>query len=186
MLKKLYYKGKLNIPQSLQMYSQPHVFEHFLDGIAHKKWRVYSKRPFADSQRVLRYVGRYTHRVAISNRRLIEYRDKKVRFSYKDYKGQRSGGDLNKEMVLPAETFIRRFLLHVLPKGFNKIRFYGFWSGRVKKDLINRLQQSMAEQLPEDSDDDQQQENAWVCPQCQVLMFYKALLEPFVSYTNTS
>jgi len=188
-LKKLHHKGKLNIPQSLEMYQQPHVFDHFLDAIAHKKWRVYSKRPFADAQRVLRYVGRYTHRVAITNRRLLEYTGKKVRFSYKDYKGRGQGEDLNKEMVLSADTFIKRFLLHILPKGFNKIRFYGFWAGRVKKELIKRLQQTMAEQQSEESADEEQQEKANLCPQCKVMMFYKALLEPVygqVSFLNTS
>jgi hypothetical protein len=168
------------------MYKAPHVFDHMLDAIAHKKWRVYCKRPFADAQRVLRYIGRYTHRVAISNRRLIEYTGNGVRFSYKDYKSKCQGEDLNKEIRLSVNEFLRRFLLHVLPKGFNKIRFYGFWAGRVKKEIINRLQQSMAEQLPEHSDDDQPQENAWLCPQCQVLMFYKALLDPVLSYDNTS
>jgi hypothetical protein len=188
-LKKLHHKGKLNIPQSLEMYQQLHVFEHFLDAIAHKKWRVYCKRPFADAQRVLRYIGRYTHRVAITNRRLIEYSGKKVRFSYKDYKGRSQGEDLNKEIVLSVDTFIKRFLLHVLPRGFNKIRFYGFWAGRVKKELIKRLQQAMAEQQPEESEDDEQQENANLCPQCKVMMFYKALLEPVygqVNFLNTS
>ena len=86
-----------------------------------KRWVVYSKKPFGSPIRVLKYIGRYTHRVAISNRRIVEIRDGKVSFVWKDYR------DKNKEklITLKAEEFMRRFLLHVIPKGFKRIRFYG-------------------------------------------------------------
>ena len=93
------------------------------------EWVVYAKRPFAGPQQVLDYVGRYTHRVAISNNRLLDIEDGQVRFQWKDY---RDGGQV-KTMTLSAEEFIRRFLLHVLPDGFQRIRYYGFLGNRYRK-----------------------------------------------------
>jgi Putative transposase len=83
---------------------------------------VYAKRPFAGPEQVLDHVGRYTHRVAISNNRLLDIAEGKVTFRYKDY---RRGAE-QKTMTLQAEEFIRRFLLHVLPEGFQRVRYYGF------------------------------------------------------------
>ena len=83
---------------------------------------VYAKRPFAGPEQVLDYVGRYTHRVAISNSRLLDITASKVAFRYKDYRHDAQ----QKTMILEAEEFIRRFLLHVLPDGFQRIRYYGF------------------------------------------------------------
>jgi Putative transposase len=85
---------------------------------------VYAKRPFAGPAQVLDYVGRYTHRVAISNNRLVSMNDGKVCFRWKDYRDD----NRQKTMSLPAEEFIRRFLIHVLPNGFHRIRYYGFLS----------------------------------------------------------
>ncbi len=83
---------------------------------------VYAKRPFAGPEQVLGYVGRYTHRVAISNNRLLDISEGEVTFRYKDYRHDAQ----QKTMTLEAEEFIRRFLLHVLPEGFQRIRYYGF------------------------------------------------------------
>jgi len=176
-LKHLHQWDKLIIPDSLESYREGHVFEHMLDSIALKKWRVYCKKPFADAQRVLRYVGRYTHRVAISNRRILSDAQGNVRFSYKDYEGYRRGGDLNKELTLTAAEFIRRFLLHILPRGFNKIRFYGFWAGRVKNEILSRLKKVLASDETY-SDEIEDTGHAYTCPFCNVIMFYKSLLEP--------
>lgn len=188
-LKRLHHNGKLIIPESLELFREAHVFDHMLDSIAHKKWRVYCKEPFADAKRVLRYVGRYTHRVAISNRRILSCTDNTVRFSYKDYEGHRRGGQLHKEMTLSADEFIRRFLLHILPKGFNKIRFYGFWAGRIKKEILNRLQQILTPNDAPSESASEKQEHAYTCPFCNIEMFYKSLLEPVydkVVYLNSS
>ena len=188
-LKRLQHCAKLIIPESLELYREAHVFDHMLDSIAHKKWRVYCKKPFADAERVVRYVGRYTHRVAISNRRILSCADNSVRFSYKDYEGHRRGGQLHKEMTLSADEFIRRFLLHILPKGFNKIRFYGFWAGRVKKEILNRLQQILTPNEAPSESGSEKQEHAYTCPFCNIKMFYKSLLEPVydkVVYLNSS
>lgn len=189
-LKKLHQKGKLVIPDSLDCYREFHVFDHMLDAIAHKKWRVYCKKPFGSAEQVVRYIGRYSHRVAISNRRLLESNSHNVRFSYKDYQGHRKGGDLHKEMTLPAAEFIRRFLLHILPKGFNKIRFYGFWAGKVKKDILKRIRSDMAVDINSEAEDDQHNEaHSYRCPRCKVVMFYRMLLDPIygkVVYLNSS
>jgi hypothetical protein len=87
------------------------------------EWVVYAKRPFAGPEQVLDYVGRYTHRVAISNNRLLDIAEDKVTFRYKDYRHDAQ----QKTTTLEAEEFIRRFLLHVLPEGFQRIRYYDFW-----------------------------------------------------------
>jgi len=94
-----------------------------------KDWYVYCKRPFKTCLSVLKYLGRYTHRVAISNHRILSIHDGKVSFKWRDYKG----GSKVKVMTLAADEFIRRFLLHVLPPGFTKIRHYGFLASAVKK-----------------------------------------------------
>jgi hypothetical protein len=94
-----------------------------------KSWVVYVKRPFACPEHVIEYLGRYTHKVAISNNRILSYEDNRVRFSYKDY---RQGG-VKKEMELDDTEFIRRFALHILPSGFVRIRHYGILSSTSKK-----------------------------------------------------
>src|SRR5580704_3543412 len=93
---------------------------------------VYAKRPFAGTEQVLDYVGRYTHRVAISNSRLLDITASKVTFRYKDYRHDAQ----QKTMILQAEEFIRRFLLHVLPDGFQRIRYYGFLGNRYREQKL--------------------------------------------------
>ena len=96
------------------------------------KWVVYCKRPFAGPEQVLAYLGRYTHRIAISNERLVAMAGDAVTFSYKD----RADGDRRKTMTLPAEAFLRRFLLHVLPRRFVRIRHYGLLANSVRRQRI--------------------------------------------------
>jgi hypothetical protein len=98
---------------------------------------VYAKRPFAGPEQVLEYVGRYTHRVAISNNRILDIEDGKVRFQWKDY---RRGGQ-QKPMTVNADEFIRRFLVHVLPSGFLRIRYYGLLGNRYRKDKLARCRE---------------------------------------------
>lgn len=97
-----------------------------------KNWNVYAKKPFGSPRTVLDYLGRYTHRVALSNDRILKIANRKVLFSYRD----RKDGDRKKTMVLEAHEFIRRFLLHVLPDGFMRIRHFGFLANRSKKHLL--------------------------------------------------
>lgn len=98
-----------------------------------KKWVVYAKKPFAKPDNLINYLGNYTHRVAISNHRLVRHENGKVIFTYKDYKNM----GLRKEMELSEDEFIRRFLQHILPSGFRKIRYFGFLSLRFLKQNIN-------------------------------------------------
>ena len=101
-------------------------------------WVVYAKRPFAGPQQVLDYVGRYTHRVALANTRLVDIEDGQVRFRYTDYRGDSSHP---KTMTLAAQEFIRRFLLHVLPARFHRIRYYGWLGNRHRLEQLTHCRQ---------------------------------------------
>ena len=100
------------------------------------KWVVYAKPPLAGPEAVLAYLARYTHRVAISNSRLITLDDKEVTFKYKVYRAK--GGDLHKTVALPISEFIRRFLLHVLPHRFHRIRHYGLFANGGRSENLAR------------------------------------------------
>lgn len=121
--------GKLQFFHALEALRDRHTFVQLLERMKSCEWVVYAKRPFAGPQQVLDYVGRYTHRVAISNNRLLDIEDGHVTFQWKDYRDR----DQVKTMTLPADEFIRRFLLHVLPDGFQRIRYFGFLANRYRK-----------------------------------------------------
>ncbi len=109
--------------------------QSIIDKAYAKPWVVYAKKPFAGPEQVLEYLGRYTHRVAISNNRIKSIDNGQVSFEYKD----RTDNDTIKMMTVPANEFIRRFLLHVLPYKFMKIRYFGFLSHRNKKQAIKLI-----------------------------------------------
>ena len=115
-------KGKLVFFGNLVSLMAPAAFARHLSPLRHVEWNVYAKRPFGGPQQVLEYLGRYTHRVAIANSRLLDCENGRVRFRWKDYRADNK----SKAMTLAADEFIRRFLLHVLPKGFRRIRHFGF------------------------------------------------------------
>ena len=102
-----------------------------------REWHVYAKRPFGGPAQVLAYLGRYTHRVAISNQRLLALKDGQVTFSWKDY----ARGNQQRSMTLTTEEFIRRFLLHVLPRGFQRLRQFGFLANRRRREKLARCRQ---------------------------------------------
>jgi len=129
LLEKAFDRGELNFYGELASLADPAAFRRFLDAATRRKWVVYAKRPFRDPACVLKYLARYTHRVAIANRRLVDYRDGKVTFRYKDY----AQGGQQRTMTLEATEFIRRFLLHVLPHGFMRIRHYGYLANRHRR-----------------------------------------------------
>jgi hypothetical protein len=116
------------------------AFAAYLAPLRNSKWAVYCKRPFGGPEEVLRYLARYTHRVAISNRRLISADDKGVTFKWKDYRleGQER---YSKVMTLHPHEFIRRFVMHVLPAGFHRIRYYGFLSSQTRAQNIARIRE---------------------------------------------
>jgi ssDNA-binding Zn-finger/Zn-ribbon topoisomerase 1 len=118
------------------------AFAAYLAPMRNSEWVVYSKRPFGGPKQVLRYLARYTHRVAISNKRLIALDDNKVTFKWKDYRTE--GRERYKVMTLAINEFIRRFLIHVLPAGFHRIRYYGLLASASRADNIARARQLLA------------------------------------------
>ena len=127
-MKEAYREGKLVFPGAIADLEAS--FQQLLDRLYGKEWVVYCKKPFAGPEYVLRYLCLYTHRVAISNSRIVGLEDGKVTFKWRDYK---DGRHQTKLMTLAAPEFIRRFLLHVLPERFVKIRYYGMLSNRTRR-----------------------------------------------------
>ena len=127
---------------------------------------VFAKQPFAGPEQVLAYLARYTHRVAISNSRLVELDEAGVTFKWKDYRIK--GRDRLKAMTLDAGEFIRRFLMHVLPSGFHRIRHYGLFASAVRADNIERVRQSWLEPTPANAHPPRKnrQRKAHVCASC--------------------
>jgi len=128
-IEKAFHSGKLQFFASLEFLRDPQAFAGWIAALKESEWIVNARRPFAGPQQVLDYVGRYTHRVAISNNRLIDIDNGRVQFHWKDY---RDNSEI-KVMDLEADEFIRRFLLHVLPEGFQRIRYYGFLANRERR-----------------------------------------------------
>jgi hypothetical protein len=124
--------------------AEPEAFRDFLAAQSQVEWVVYSKPPFADPSRVLDYLGRYTHRVAIANSRLLDQEGGQVRFRWRDY---RAGGK-SKAMVIDAFEFIRRFLQHVLPKGFRRIRHFGFFANAVRAAKLAHIRTALNAEAP--------------------------------------
>jgi hypothetical protein len=120
----------------------PQAFAAYLAPLRNSEWVVYSKRPFGGPKEVLRYLARYTHRVAISNRRLIALDDNSVTFKWKDYRIE--GPERDKVMTLATHEFIRRFLIHVLPSGFHRIRYYGLFATTTRAENIARARKLLA------------------------------------------
>jgi hypothetical protein len=136
--------GALSLQGSTGELAQPGPRVRFLAGLRTKTWVVYAKKPFAGPEQVLDYLGRYTHRVAISNNRLLSLDETAVRFRYKDY----VHGNRHKVMSLGVEEFIRRFLRHVLPAGFVRIRHYGLVANRAKGAKLPAARQALDAPAP--------------------------------------
>ena len=134
-LKNAYNNNKLIFPGKTEVFAKPQHFRKLVDQLYKKGWVVYSKKPFAGPEQVLDYLGRYTHRVAISNHRIKPIANGKVSFAYRD----RSDGNKTKLMTLDAHEFIRRFLLHVLPQSYKRIRHFGFLASRCKKKSLAQI-----------------------------------------------
>jgi hypothetical protein len=172
-LEKAFDSGKLQFFSSLESLRERQAFLRYLAPTRKVEWVVYAKAPFAGAEQVLEYVGRYTHRVAISNHRLLDIEDGQVQFCWKDYRH----GNQQKTMTLSAEEFMRRFLLHVLPTGFQRIRYYGLLGNRHRQHKLARCRQllgmspveaPMAESCPDYRDRYEQLTGCslWQCPVC--------------------
>jgi hypothetical protein len=131
--------GRLGFFGSITHLAERRAFLRHLSPVRKKRWVVYAKPPFAGPQAVLTYLARYTHRVGISNRRLIAFDDAGVRLRYKDYRC--GGSDRQQVMTLEPDEFIRRFLLHVLPRAFHRIRHYGLLASATRKSKIARARE---------------------------------------------
>jgi hypothetical protein len=125
-LKQLLLQGKLQLHGSLLQLAEPERFQQLLRQLYLKEWVVYAKPPFGGAQHVLHYLARYTHRVAISSHRLVAFADGRVSFRWKDY----AHGSKQKVMTVSADEFLRRFLIHVLPRGLVRIRHFGIFANR--------------------------------------------------------
>jgi hypothetical protein len=171
-LEQAFTSGKLNFFSAHRHLHEPAAFRRYLAPVHRTEWVVYAKRPFAGPAQVLDYVGRYTHRVAISNNRLVSVDNGKVCFHWKDYRDD----NRQKTMALEGGEFIRRFLIHVLPDGFHRIRYYGFLGNchREQKLALCRELLRMEPPAPADRPADYRDrfealtgQSLRVCPHCQ-------------------
>lgn len=161
----LHEAGRLAFFGSKAHLTERRAFLHHLAPVRNKRWVVYAKAPFAGPEAVLAYLSRYTHRVAISNRRLIAFDESGVTFRYKDYR--RDGAERQQVMTLATDEFIRRFLLHVLPRGFHRIRHYGLLAGGSRKASLARARQLLAVAAPSDANTpDERADLRPPCPCC--------------------
>jgi hypothetical protein len=175
LLQKAFERGELAFFGELQPLADARAFQRYLDAATRREWVVYAKRPFHEATCVLKYLARYTHRVAISNSRLLGYRNGKVTFRYKDYAHKSE----QRTMTVAASEFIRRFLLHVLPDGFMRIRHYGYLANRHRQEKLatcRRLLDCAAPTaVPPETDQPQRESCKQVgttdatirCPECQ-------------------
>jgi len=175
MLKAAHAEGRLEFFGPHAALADKAAFKSYLEPLYDTQWHVYAKRPFAGPEQVLAYLARYTHRVAISNKRLIGMDEKGVTFTYKDYRIE--GPDRYKTMTLEPGEFIRRFMLHVLPKGFHRIRHYGLLArSPTKAETLARARELIAaaappkpphtKQEPTDGGDAKVETPAHPCPCC--------------------
>lgn len=167
-LKAAFAAGRLQFRGSLATAADRRGFRRYLEPIFAKDWIVYAKRPFHGPEPVLKYLARYTHRVAIANRRLVAAEGDTVSFVWKDY----AHGSKRRVMTLSAVEFLRRFLLHVLPSGFPRIRYYGFLANRHRHERLDRCRALLGVPASESSIDtdppsDLGDERAPSCPVCK-------------------
>ena len=143
-LKAAYQAGQLTLTGSVADLGDPRAFQQLLDTLYSRNWIVYAKRPFGGAEQVFRYLGRYSHRVAIANPRLVSMEDNRVAFQWKDYADHQQ----TKIMTVSAEEFLRRFLLHVLPKGFVRIRHFGLLASVNVATKLQRCHQLLGQEAP--------------------------------------
>ena len=153
-LKKSRAQNELVYPGAVSHLAAPGAFHALITDLYKRKWDVYSKPPFDEAKGVLEYLGRYTHRIAISNHRIVKMEEGKVSFRWRDY----SDNNKNKIMTVDAFEFIRRFLLHVLPDRFVKIRHYGLLGNRCRRKKLDRCRELLA---CTDRDTEEPKEETW-------------------------
>jgi len=165
-LKSAYYDGQLSFPDDYSYLKDSRQFESWIDTLVEQDWVVYTKKPFAGPEEIVRYIGRYTHRVAISNARLISMKDGRVCFNYKNYKKKGSKGYTWEKAWLSAEEFIRRFLMHVLPEKFHRIRHYGFLANGRCKEAVKKIRRQLTPCAFPVEDSSEGEFTGFQCPVC--------------------
>jgi len=170
-------KGELSFQGQLARLNDADAFGSQLQAAYATDWVVYAKPPFGGPAQVLKYLARYTHRVAISNRRLISLENGRVEFLWKDY----ARGNRHRTMTLDAGEFIRRFLLHVLPKGFMRIRHFGFLANACRAKQLQQCRDLLACPAPStvDSTDSIAADESRRCPSCKNARLLRTELPPF-------
>jgi rubredoxin len=165
-LKQAFRDGQLRFQGDLKLLAQTRLFAAWLRPLYRQDWVVYLKRPFGGPQHVLQYLGRYTHRVAISNHRLVSFAEEKVTFRWRDSAHHNE----QKLLALPVDEFLRRFLLHLLPQGFVRIRNFGFLANRKRATLLPLcfylLGSAQQPQDQQNSCSTQDSPDPWCCPKC--------------------
>jgi hypothetical protein len=170
--------GKLAFFGALAPLADRRAFLRHLSPVRHKRWVVYAKPPFSGPEAVLAYLSRYTHRVAISNQRLLAFGEAAVTFRYKDYRC--GAADRQRVMTLAADEFIRRFLLHLLPSGFHRIRHYGLLSASARNASLARARQLLA--VAPSQDDDPPDQPLDVRPPCPCCGGHMIIIETFTRW----
>jgi len=161
-LKRMHRENRLTLAGSLERMAEPKCFAAFLRTLFRQDWVVYAKPAFGGLEQVLCYLGRYTHRIAISNHRLVSFDGNTVTFRWRDY----ARGNKQRLMTVSADEFIRRFLVHVLPKGFVRIRHFGFMANYQRSSSLDLCRQRL-EMLPViRSTEIAPAVSSWVCPKC--------------------
>jgi hypothetical protein len=164
-LKRAFRDGQLRFHGDLTPLAQPKTFSSWMRPLFRKDWVVYSKRPFGGPEHVLHYLGRYTHRVAISNHRLVSLADQKVTFRWRDS----AHNNAQKLLTLSLDEFLRRFLLHLLPQGFVRIRNFGFLANRKRATTLPicfQLLGSAPEPQAKQDISNLSPNDLWLCPKC--------------------
>jgi hypothetical protein len=163
-LRKAFGKRKLVFPGSIAPLANPKRFAAFLDSLFRSQWVVYAKPAFGAPTQVLRYLGRYTHRVAISNHRLLDFNGERVTFRWRDY----AHGNKQRKMTLDATEFLRRFTQHILPRGFVRIRHFGILTNNRRSALLTLARELLtaAPKPPEAYPTDAGKSSTWQCPHC--------------------
>jgi hypothetical protein len=164
-LKRAYRKKKIRFSRANAALEEPKHFHRFLRTLFREDWVVYAKPAFGGAPQVLRYLGRYTHRVAISNHRLLAFDGARVTFRWKDY----AHGNKQRRMTLAASEFLRRFVQHVLPRGFVRIRQFGFLANSCRTARLQLVRELLTAAAPEPRESRApaaSEAGTWSCPRC--------------------
>jgi hypothetical protein len=185
-LEEAFASGQLVFCGSVQQLADAKQFQRLLDRLSRKKWVVYAKPPFGGPEHVLQYLARYTHRVAISNHRLASFDGNQVTFRWKDY----AHGNKKRKMTVSADEFLRRFLLHVLPGGFVRIRYFGFLANRCRAASIELCWKLIGDAQPVErkTTDPLHAPNTRPCPGCSgtMVVIERLSAAQAVRYLSTS